>query len=336
MIDNGTILFGLAAVKNVGGGAIDSIIEARNKRGIFDSLYNFCEQADLRLVNRKVIESLIKCGAFDNFGLYRSQLMSIIDRALEISGGIQKDRGSGQLSFFDTLETSDGFKNTFQDIPKIKEWPDSQKLSLEKEMLGFYITGHPLMKYQKLLRNFANSTTSSLTINRDGQEIYLGGVINKLKSTFTKKMNEKMAFLTLEDLEGSVEILVFPSVFKETIQHLKPNAVIFVRGRLSLRDDQPKIVANEIVPIEEVPQKYTSSVTIDLFTAGLEGKTLKDLKEILSSFPGDVPVKFNFTTAENQEVLLVAGKELSIKVNNEVINEIEKLTGAGTVILKAN
>ncbi len=336
MVDNTTIRFGLAAVKNVGQGAIDSIVEARNKGAVFNSLYDFCQQMDLRLVNRKVIESLIKCGAFDRIGLYRSQLMAIIDKVLEVSSGFQKDRSSGQLSFFDSFEDSRGFKKTFHDVPDIKEWPEAEKLSLEKEMLGFYITGHPLMKYQELLKDFANSTTSVLSLSREGQEVFIGGVINKLKTTFTKKMNEKMAFLSLEDLEGSVEVLIFPSVFKETAQYLKPNAVIFVRGRLSLRDDQPKIITNEIVPIEEVRQKYTASVTVDLFTAGLEEKTLKSLKEILSRFPGDVPVKFNFTTADNEEIQLVAGRDFSIKVNDEVIGEIEKLAGRGTVTLKAN
>ena len=227
------------------------------------------------------------------------------------------------------------FKKTFQEIPDIKEWPDSQKLSLEKEMLGFYITGHPLTKYQKLLKDFANSTTSSLTVGRDNQEIFIGGVINKLKHTFTKKMNEKMAFLSLEDLEGSVEVLIFPKTFTEVANNLKPNAVVLVRGRLSLRDDQPKIVANDLIPIEEVRQKYTSSVTVDLFTSGLEEKTLKGLKEILSRFPGDVPVKFNFTTASKEEVQLVVGKDLSIKVNDEVIDEIEKIAGTGSVTLRA-
>lgn len=335
MIDNLTIRFGLAAVKNVGRGAIDSIIEARDKRGEpFNSLYDFCEHVDLRLVNRKVIESLIKCGAFDNFGLYRAQLMSMIDKALEVSGVLQKDRSSGQLSFFDTFEHSDGFKKSFQEIPRIEEWSDSQKLSLEKEMLGFYVTGHPLTKYEKLLKDFANSTTSNLTVSRDGQEISLGGVINKLKPSFTKKMNEKMAFLTLEDLEGSVEVLVFPRVFKEVAQHLKTNAVVFVKGRLSLRDDQPKIIANEVIPVEEVRQRYTASVSVDLFTAGLDEKTLKSLKEILFRFPGNVPVEFNFTTGESQEVQLVVGKQLSINVDDEVISEIEKLVGTGTVTLK--
>jgi len=335
MVDDATIRFGLAAVKNVGQGAIDSIIEARNKYGNFNSLYDFCEHVDLRLVNRKVIESLIKCGAYDSFGLYRSQLMAIIDRALEVSGGLQKDRTSGQMSFFDTFEHSHGFKKTFQEIPNIKEWPDSQKLSLEKEMLGFYITGHPLTKYQKLLKDFTNATTSSLSLSRDNQEVFMAGVINKLKHTFTKKMNEKMAFLTLEDLEGTVEVLIFPKVFPQVATYLKANAVVLVRGRLSLREDQPKIIANDLVPIEEVRQKYTASVSVDLFTAGLEEKTLKHLREILSRFPGDVPVKFNFTTPDKEEMQLVVGKDLSIMVNDEVISEIEKLVGTGAVSLKA-
>ncbi|MDD5422859.1 MAG: DNA polymerase III subunit alpha, partial [Candidatus Omnitrophica bacterium] len=147
-----SIRFGLLAVKNVGQGAIESIIGVRDKGGKFKSIYEFTERVDLRLVNRKVIESLIKCGALDSLGLYRSQLSAMIDKALEVAGGIQKDRSNGQLSFFDKFEDEENFKKTYQEIPNIPEWPENQLLAYEKEMLGFYVTNHPLARFEKILR----------------------------------------------------------------------------------------------------------------------------------------------------------------------------------------
>ena len=273
-VAEGNIRFGLTAVKNVGQGAIDSIIEARKKHREFKSLYDFCEHVDSRLVNRKVVESLIKCGAFDKFRLHRSQLMAILDRALEVAGGIQKDRLNGQLSFFDTFEDQKAFRQSFQEIPDIPEWPEHQLLSYEKQLLSFYVTKHPLARYEKILVNYATCSTMELADFRDGDEMFLGGIINKAKITVTKKSGEKMAIVKLEDLAGVVEVLVFPSAFQKVGGLVRPDAIVFFKGRLSRREEEPRLIASDIIPIEEVKAKYTRSVNIDLISTGLEEKTL--------------------------------------------------------------
>ena len=330
------IRFGLAAVKNVGQGAIDSIIEARKKDGAFKSLYDFCERIDSRLVNRKVIESLIKCGAFDSFKLHRSQLMAILDQAMEVAGGIQKDRLKGQLSFFDAFEDQKAFKNTFQEIPNIPEWPENQLLSYEKQMLGFYITKHPLARYEKLIKNYATCGTMELMNLHDGDQVFLGGIINKVKFTMTKKTGEKMAIVKLEDLNGIIEVLVFPSAFQRVGGLIRDDAIIFVKGRISLREQEPKLIADDIVPLEEVKKKYTRAISINIVSAGLEKNTLDSVKGILSHYRGTIPVFLSIVTPDEKKIDIRASDDLRVKPDDKLVRDLEGLLGEGAVTLRAS
>ncbi len=333
MISENSIRFGLSAVKNVGRGAIDSIISVRNKYGRFNSLYEFCEYTDSRLVNRKVIESLIKCGAFDSLDLFRSQLMVSLQKAMEQAQGFQKDRHMGQFSFFDRRHQTRSFQKNFYEIPDIAEWPENQLLSFEKQMLGFYITGHPLARYSKTLKNYATHSMSDLVHLQEGDEISIGGIINKLKN-ITTRTNERMAIAGLEDLDGFVEVLVFPRVFSKVSMIVKMNSLIFVKGRINLRDKEPKIVAREVIPLSEVQRCYTNSVVINLFTTGLEENILAVLKNILSRHPGSVPVYLGFLSPDNQQVQLEVGPKHYTEPSEKLVSEIEAVLGEGVVTFK--
>ncbi len=326
-----SIRFGLTAVKNVGQLAVDSIAEARKTQGKFKTLYDFCEHVDLRLVNRKVIESLIKCGAFNSFGLHRSQMIAMVDHALDVAGILQKDRDTGQLSFFDTFEKDDTFKKEFQQVPDIKEWPQSQLLAFEKALLGFYITGHPLANHEKALKMLAKYSTDELGELADGQEISIGGILSKVRFTFTKKTSEKMAILILEDLKGTVEVLVFPRTFKEVGKHVAEDAIVFIKGILNLREDTPKIIANEVLPLDEARKKYVQALSIKLIATGLEKNTLQQLNEILKKHKGNIPVYLDFTTKEKRQLQLSTGKDISVLPTDELIEEVETLLGQGSV-----
>jgi DNA polymerase-3 subunit alpha len=330
------IRFGLSAVKNVGGGAIDSIISMRNNEGRFKSLYHFCEHVNSRLVNRKVIESLIKCGAFDSLGLHRSQLMAILDKAMEVAGGIQKDRVNGQLSFFDTFEDQDNFKKSFQEIPDIKEWPENQLLSFEKALLGFYITKHPLTRYEKILKLYGKTDTMGLSNFRDGDIVFIGGILNRVKLTTTKKTGERMAIARLEDLSGIVEVLVFPKAYTAIGRYFKADNMIFIKARVSLREEEPKLIAEDAMPLEDVQEKMTKSISITLITTGLNKKTLESLKFILSSHKGETPAYIGFKTPENKKVTLAAGSDFCVQPSIELINELEELLGEGRVTIQAS
>ena len=330
-----SIRFGLVAVKNVGQGAIDSIITVRLKEGRFKSIYDFTEKIDSRLVNRKVIESLIRCGAMDSLGLFRSQMSAMIDKALEVAGGIQKDRSQGQLSFFDKFEDEENFKKTYHDIPNIPEWPENQLLAYEKEMLGLYITKHPLARFEKLLKTYSTCSTTALEDRSDGDEVLIGGIVSKVKFTVTRRTNEKMAIMSLEDLDGTVEVLVFPITFQKVGSLIKPDAMIFVKGRINLREEEPKIIANEIATLESVRMKYTRSVEISLVTAGMESSALERLKKVLSRYPGRVPVYLNFTKPDGNHTKVAINNTLCVEPHEGLVRDIEKVLGKDVVNFKS-
>jgi len=328
------IRFGIAAVKNVGHSAIDSIITSRSKFGKFKSLYDFTQRVDSRLVNRRVIESLVKCGAFDSLGIHRSQQMAILDKALEIAGGMQKDKLNGQFSFFDTFDMQESFQKTFQEVPDIPEWPESQLLAYEKEKLGFYITKHPLASFEKLLKNYSSFPVAQLGNLRDGDEVRLGGIISKAKITTTRKTGEKMAIVSMEDLTGTVGTLVFPRTFQKFSNLVKVDSMVFITGRLNLREEEPKLIADEIIPLEEVKSKFTKAMLIRLQTPGLEKATLSALKSILSRHRGKVPVFLNFRESDGKMTSMSAGRNYFVKLDNLLLEEVENLCGTGSVGLK--
>ncbi len=332
---NDHIRFGLAAVKNVGSTAIESILASRKKDGPVKAFAEFTQRVDLRVCNRKVLESLIKCGAFDECGLFRSQLMAVVDHALEMGSNVQKDRSRGQLSFFAGGQTAeDSFPGGDLEMPNIPEWPESQKLANERELLGFYVSSHPLSTYAKVLKNYATAFTDTLSEFRDQSEVTLGGIIDQLKEIVTKK-GDKMAFVTLQDLRGSCEVVVFPELYKSAAALVKKDATIFVRGKINSRDDIPKVIAEEIVPLDEVKKRFTRMVSIDLHTAGLESDLLKDICRILKSHKGHIPVYLAFRDPKGKTAVLHSGDEYKVSATDELFEELEKLVGENSVKIRS-
>ena len=323
------IRFGLNAVKNVGATAIESILESRKKGGPFKSFFDFTERVDLRLCNRKVLESLIKCGAFDDFGLFRAQLMAMIDQALEVGSNLQKDKSRGQYSFFAGGGEAGGFEGGEQ-APNIPEWPENQRLAYERELMGFYVSSHPLANYAKILKNHATAYTHTLSEFKDQQEVTIGGLIDSLKEIITKR-GDKMAFVTLQDLSGSCEVVVFPKIYESSLGVLVKDKPVFIRGKISARDDLPKVLADEIVDMEEVQAKFTRYISVDLRTAGLDSKTLEQLKEILKANKGETPVYLTFRDPSGKAAVLHSGEDLKVNTTEELLQNIENLTGENTV-----
>ncbi len=328
-----TIRFGLSAVKNVGQTAIDAIIQGRIKQKSFKSFHDLTEHVDLRVVNRKVLESLIKCGAFDTMGVFRSRLFAVLEQALSAAGEVQKDRESGQRSFFDTLGGEGTFKKNFE-FPDIPEWTDSERLLHEKEMLGFYVTGHPLDRYKKELKSYSTVSTATMGNRRDGEEILIGGLVSKLKFTQTKKNNEKMAIVTIEDLDGSVDALIFPRSFKEFGHHLIKDAILFFKGNLDKKEQTPKILVNEITPISEVHKKFTRSILVKFAAASAQENLLKNLQEVLSKYPGTIPVYLEFLDKNNTRSQMLVDRSLFVKPGEELVQSLQKVVGEEAVSLR--
>ncbi|MDD5665349.1 MAG: DNA polymerase III subunit alpha [Candidatus Omnitrophota bacterium] len=322
VVDEKTIRFGLLAVKNVGRGAVDSIVDAR-RAGPFKSLKDLCQRIDLRLANRKVLESLIKCGAMDSFLMPRAQMFSGLDIVLESASRTQKEKAKGQLSFFDSELSQGAFSQTL-DIPHIKEWPEPQLLSFEKDMLGFYVSGHPLARYAKALKRFVSSSISDLKQYKDEEEIKIVGLISKIKNTVTRAKQEKMAILKLEDLEGSVELLVFPRAYQKVSRYILPNTVVLVKGILNLKEDTPKVLVNDLFLFDEIYRLITG-MSINL--SGLRENVFATLKEMLSSSRGSVPIYLNLDTPAKSRVQLVVGENFYVSPSERLIEDIEGLLG---------
>jgi len=290
---------------------------------------------DLRVCNRKVLESLIRCGALDMFDLKRAQLMAMIDQALEVGASLQRDKSVGQMSFFGGGASSqtEVFHGSQPKVPDIPEWPENQLLAYERELLGFYLGAHPLSKYDKVLKNYASHSSETLSECRDQTEVTLGGIVDQIKEILTKK-GDKMAFLTLQDLSGSCEVVVFPELFRNSQTLLQKDATIFVRGKVNARDDIPKVLAEEIVHLDDVKKRFTRMVNIDLLTAGLDPEMLKQIRSILTHHKGMTPVYLTFRDPKGKAAVLHSGEDIKVEASDELFDALEKLVGENSVKIR--
>jgi len=329
---DGRIRFGLGAVKNVGSKAIESIIAARASGDRFTSLFDFAARVDLRATNRAVIDSLIKCGAFDYLGARRSQLASVLDSALKMGVSIQRDRRQGQQGLFDVLDNSDPATDTATQLPDIDEWPEGILLAHEKEMLGLYVSSHPMVRYKDLLEGFASAHSNTLATLEDGAEVVLGGVISKVRYTFTKNgrsVGEKMALFKLEDLHGEVDAVIFPSDFEKYHVLIKDDQIVFLKGRVDQRREEPSIKVYEIIPAERVRQEWTSEVTVRLDSSGLTDHVMERLKEIVGRHQGACLLRLDIQSHNSTHWLIEAGVQCLVDPSEAFVCEVEQLLGSG-------
>ena len=235
------IRFGMAAIKNVGEGAVESVLAIRTENGPFKSFYDFCRRVDLHKVNKRMLEGLIKTGAFDSTGAKRAQLMAVMDQAVEDGAAAQRERDLGQTSIFgDELSGPDTSATlATPPLPAIAEWDQAQRLKYERELTGFYITAHPLARYEATLKALSTATTIGLADLSDGKEVKLCGIIASVKSMITKK-GDRMAYLNVEDLQGTVEVIAFPDLYKTAGELIAPERLVRITGTID-RGDKGKI-----------------------------------------------------------------------------------------------
>lgn len=331
------IRFGLAAVKNVGLPAIGGIIEARQTKGDFKSLLDFCQKVDSHSLNKRMVESLIKCGAFDSFGAHRSQLMAVYEKVLD---GVVQDRRKnldGQISLFEQAQIQREQPMDFEILPDIKEFPQKILLGMEKETVGVYISGHPLMEYKEVLEGLTSTlelqsidlegeTVAPTSGLKDGSRVRVGGIIVEHKRKTTKN-NNMMAFVTLEDLYSNIEIIVFPAIYKRYSKLLDNDNTVIIEGKLSLREDEePKILCDRVIPLTSYRNKklylkiaYNNRIDIS-----------RQLSPILRKYRGNIPVIL-FTEATRQKSM--ANRELWVKEDERLLVELSKLLGRECVKL---
>ncbi len=328
------IRFGLAAVKNVGEGAVESILAERREGGNFRGLLDFCERVDLQRANRKVIESLIQCGAFDSLGGNRAQYLAYLDRALERAAVTQRDRARGQTNLLDLLSGAGGEPEpTVDDLPDLPAPQPSDQLRAEKEVLGMFLSGHPLGEWASVLETYTDGSLAEVWERPDRSQVAVGGMAASLKVIPTKTGN-RMAFLTLEDAEGTAEVVVFPDVFARCETLLQSEVPLIVRGTLERSEDAGKILAEEILPLSEAPERLTRSVHIQI-NAALHSRTdLEALRRILGDpeHRGAAPGFLHILLPEKVETVVRLPDGLSLRASSRLKGAVRGLIGNDAAI----
>ena len=319
-VDKNSIRFGLAAVKNVGENALKTIVDIREKDGLFKSLEDFCSRVSSRCINKRALENLIKCGAFDSLGYNRAQYMAVLDQAMDLGSRRQKDLASGQMDLFgDFMEEEESIDKL--EMPKMQEFPKIELLNMEKEITGFYITGHPLEEYREKIQYL--TTIESLEKQKDGKYISVAGIIRKAKRVTTKK-GDMMCFLEIEDFLGVVEVIVFPKAFYDNINYLVPDIPVVVRGKLDKSDDNNKIIADKVIGLED----YTPEFCIIVKPEQEDNAFFSKITETLQENAGPCPVYMYFMSSKK---MIKGNREFWIDGSETVVNNLKNLLGKNSI-----
>jgi DNA polymerase III subunit alpha len=321
--EGSVIRFGLAAVRGVGEVAVESILKAREPGRRFESLPDLCDRVDLRAVNRKVLEALIKCGACDGLGATRASQCAALEHVLSRAAGVAADRQRGQSSLFGMLQ--EGSVSGHEPLAEWPEWPQHEMLAHEKELLGFYVTGHPLTPYVPILEQYGlvNTTTLGQLPNRSLTRI--GGMISAVQQGVSRKSGQPYALVTLEDLEGSVQILCLNESYTKYRSLLTLNQAVLVVGEVGLGDDRPKLFPQEIMPLEQAPARYTRQVHLRLHTAQLSSERIEAIRDLTTQFPGKCPLFLCFRQPTGPVVFVEAHERFGVTPSlalQRAVNEI--------------
>jgi DNA polymerase-3 subunit alpha len=352
------VRFGLTAIKNVGEGAIESMLQVR-KKGRIASLSALCEDLDLRLVNKRVFESLIKAGAFDSVGrsmpgcqdlpisVLRPRLMASVDGACEYAARLQRDRDEGQAQLFGSDQGPASESATHATLPEATAWTETERLGFEKETLGLYWSGHPIDRYAADLKSFGARPTTELSEvpvappSNDAwgpggrkplePDASTGGIVGPIRQLKTRK-GDRMAVFTLEDARGGVEVVVFPETFARSVHLIESGMLVLVRGKLERDDDTVRIIATEIVPIDTLRERLAREVSIrvkmpaprDLF---------EQLNDVFLRHRGDRRVSFEMELRSDPKRLCVKADVSQIRVQPSpaLVKEVEQIVGVGSV-----
>ena len=328
------IRFGLAAIKGVGEVAVETILKARNEGGKFTSLSDLCERVDGRTVNRKILEALIKSGACDGFGQTRATLCAQIERTLGRAASIAADRQRGQSSLFGALEEK--APPMPESISNLPEWPQHELLAHEKELLGFYVTGHPLTPFAPILEKYALTNTTKLAELPHRSLTRIGGLIAAVQNGVSKKSGKPYSMVTLEDLEGSVQILCLNENYDKYRELLTPNRAILVVGEVNTGDDRPKIFPQEIMPLEDAPRRFTRQVHLRLHTAHLKPEQLESVRELVAAHPGKCPLLLCFMRPGGEVIFVDTNERFSVMPSQKLQQEADARFGEETYYAKVD
>ncbi len=311
-VDEKTISFGLNAVKNVGTKTVEKIVEEREKEGNFKDIFDVCSKVDLHSLNRKALESLIKAGAMDSLGGTRAQMFAAVDNALKYGHQIQNDAASNQVGLFDASQSTKNEVVIKPPLVEVEEWSEQESLDQEKEVLGLYLSGHPLLKYADDLEEFSNFDFSDKISLGTMEKVQIGGIIRNLRSQYDKK-NNQMAFFNLDCLGGQAEIVVFSDTYERYKHLIEENKIVFVQGKPNDRSDfaDLKLITDQIVPLENCRELIPRRVNIRLTPESAEKIDLESLQSLAKEFRGSCSLIFHIVNGQLRQRILAQNIKVS-------------------------
>ncbi|MCC6510904.1 MAG: DNA polymerase III subunit alpha [Pirellulaceae bacterium] len=333
-VKDNKIFFGLSAIKGCGGSSGEAIVIARRAGGDFKDIFDFCERVDPSECNRSTIETLIKAGAMDCFGARRSQLLAVLDKAIQAGVSALADRRSGQMNFFDDFEPEDtkAKKPTVHLLPDIPELPDATRLAMEKEVLGMYLSSHPLSQYAQQLKLFTTHTTGRLKDCKNRQEIIVGGMISSIKLANTRNPKpgqpSKYANFDLEDMDGNARCILWPDGFATQGEMVVAESVVLLRAAVDKRGegDEYNLIVNEIIPLDSASTRFTAGVRIHMHEERHTPEALPRLNEILRGYPGKHEVQFALELLSGETVHIKTRKH-RVDITPELRTRLDDLLG---------
>ncbi len=324
-----TIEYGLLAVKNVGRGAIESIVDARRCDGPFKSFYDFCTRVDMRKVNKRVIESLVKSGAFDFLGIGRRPLFNVIETAMAQASSEQADKQKGQKTFFGTFDNGQTPEVNIEDTAR---WKENELLTMEKEALGYYFSGHPLAKHENDINNISSGTLKYIMQEMESESnVVAGGMVKQNRKIKTRK-GDQMAVFTLEDLTGTIPAVIFPSSYTQDIaEKITEDEIVVVTGNVDDRKGNKQIIADTVIPLQAARNKLVGKIKLNIKSSGTSKEDIKDIKKIISKYPGNVPVWFLVKTDKFSEINV--STTAGVRINDSMLEELYAELGKDNVEL---
>ena len=335
----GKISFGLTAIKGVGKGAIQNILEARARCEPFSDLYKFLQEVDLRAVNKKVLEALIQAGALDSVEGARAQKFAAIETAVSFAQKFQEqEKNKSQISLFEMMAGPDSNGSDelvqYPPLPNIDEWPLQERLNREKDLLGFYISGHPIDKYSNEIGLFSNLDWENPDTYRPGAIVKTAAMISNLKRHMDRK-GRFMAFVTFEDKFNSFEGIVFAGIYEKFSQYLDTGNIVFVQGKVDDQGDNTfKMLCDEIIPMSESRNRMADSVKLRVDTGSISIDKIDRLHQVIREHPGSVPLKFEVYTEGNGAGLLLKSRRFKVLLTDEFLKEVEGILGKNGVMLE--
>jgi DNA polymerase III subunit alpha len=330
------IRFGLGGIRNVGRTAIDSILAARKKDGPFRSVFDLCERIDLRVCNKRVLEGLVHAGAMDSLGGHRAQIAAALDVAIREASLRQEDMITGQVSLFGAPSGEEQKAETSHALPNVPSWTESERLAREKEILGFYISGHPLERFRTEAEIFSTHTVADIGGGWRAELMTLAVVVTNIKRQMSKKSGSEFARITIEDFSGSAEVLIFPEKWATLNDQIRPDVPMLLKGAYSRRDegaDNPAFIVDSATKLAEMRTNGQVTVAIDLAKGAYSGDVMADVRAIAETFPGSAPLEFRWSDGSGVQARL-RSRSLTLAADGAALSALRNILGESSVRLQ--